>query len=184
MLRRGLALPRRSVDRLLRGMATSVPSHERYVWQEPPGRVRQILDLQRFAEQRWKFLRLKYLEKLVEMSRRTRLSNNAWQPRLEQLEAQYQHLAYGLGQVAEQVARLGAEYGVKPPAVPRRKFNFDRFDAYVVGGLKYDHAAAKRWEKHDAEDSGPPETSAAPLLRPEVYGKADRRAKREERRKK
>jgi hypothetical protein len=162
-----------------------------YVWKEPPGRLRKILDLQGFAEQRWKYIRRKFLEKLLETTRRARLSNDAWQTRLEKLEQQYQHLAYGLQQMLQLVERLCGNYGVSKPTETRRKFDFDRFDASVVDGPKYDPSySSGRMDRPDDEEEEEefvrPDTEAdptAPLLRPEALGKADRRQRRDERKK-
>lgn len=166
-----------------RGFAAA--PHHRYVWKEPPGRMARVLDQLRFAEQRWQYVRRKYMERLLETTRRARLSNDAWQPRLTQLEQQYQHLAYGMAEVAQGMRRLCADHGMEPP-VTRRKYNFDALDAYIVGGEKYDaNAAAASSDRSQPEEFVRPDPEAdpqAPLLRPEVFP-AERRRRAPKKRK-
>lgn len=143
-----------------------------YVWNEPPGRMKKILELLRFSEQRWKYIRKQHMEKVIETTRRVRMSNCAFQPRLEDLEQQYEHLSYGLRDLVAALTKLCTHHGVAPPVHKRRKFNFDHITAYTVGGKKYDPSASSR--KSSAVQPKFPVKNDAPLLRPEVYSAAAR----------
>jgi hypothetical protein len=109
-----------------------------FVWNEPSGRMKMILDNIRYTSRRLSNMKDRDNMRLLEILRRTRISNNAMIPRLDEIQERYEHCSYGLHDIRKLIHSITQHFA--PSAVqhanivPRRKYNFEHVDGYTVRG--------------------------------------------------
>jgi hypothetical protein len=99
----------------------------KYVWNEPPGRMKHILDIIRMSEKRFQNLNGRTLPKLQEMFRRVRISNSSAVTRVHLIQSSYEDCRDRLRQIKEKVTLLCQRYKIDTKSIPkRRKFKFHK----------------------------------------------------------
>jgi hypothetical protein len=109
-----------------------------FVWNEPSGRMKMILDNIRYTSRRLSNMKDRDNMRLLEILRRTRISNNAMIPRLDEIQERYEHCSYGLHDIRKLIHSITQHFVPNSMQhaniVPRRKYNFDYVDGYTVRG--------------------------------------------------
>jgi hypothetical protein len=109
--------------------------HGQYVWQEPPGRMKKIMEIIRISDKRYQYMHNRSLMKIKEVSRRIRLSNSAMVTRIALIKELYEDCSAGLQQIKQKLQVLCEQHNLTEQVQqiqPRRKYHFkennDHFD--------------------------------------------------------
>jgi hypothetical protein len=98
-----------------------------YVWQEPPGRMKKILDTIRITQKRYTYIENRSLVKIKDVVRRIRISNSAMVTRIGLIKDMYEDCSLSLQQIKTKVQLLCEQHNLLEQVQqikPRRKFRF------------------------------------------------------------
>ena len=97
-----------------------------YVWNEPPGRMKKILDMIRMHEKRLDGMKTRTLPKINDVCKRIRISNNALVSRMGTLEVSFQVCSVGMKQFRIKMEIVCLQHNISQyKLIPkRRKYTF------------------------------------------------------------